>query len=401
MRPGWIAALAAAAIALAAGRARAQDFDPITDRDYGLDLYTGSAIGSVRIVGMGGTTLAVSEGSPGTIANPASAAVRSATSKGNWDWDFHLDGMSEIYPSDFDNNGVTGTTAFDTTIGSAGLAGMLEGWGLAVVGTWTSTVIDADGDPDTDDDLLEARATQVKMALARELLRREWTVGVGLRLGTFEIVRLEGARRSGLFSISGGGLEAGGLWRPPDRDWRVGAAISFPVTGTSPEVQGCDPMDCEGYILPRRIEVPWVIAGGVAYRWAPTRWNQQVETNYRDERALLLAADLVITGAVPDAYGLEKFGEKELQPSGRKTVASLRAGAEYEALPGRLRVRGGSYWEPGRLAGAGGRLHGTLGAELSLFQFRIWRWTYRLRISTTGDLAPRYYNVGASIGFWH
>jgi hypothetical protein len=126
-----------------------------------------------------------------------------------------------------------------------------------------------------------------------------------------------------------------------------------------------------------------------------------VPTLYRDERSVLLAADLVITGAVPDGYGLEKFGEKELQPSGRSAVVSLRAGAEYEALPGRLRVRGGSYWEPSRFADASGRLHGTLGVEVSLFQFRVWRWTYRVRISGTGDLAPRYFNVGASIGFWH
>jgi hypothetical protein len=401
MRPGWIALLAVAGVAASAGTARGQDYPDITDRDYGLDLYTGGAIGSVRIVGMGGTTIAVGEGSPGTIANPAAAAVRRTTSQGNWDWDFHLDGMSEIYQSDFDNNGFTGTHAFDTTIGSAGLAGMLEGFGLAVVGTWATTQIDADANPATGDDVLEARATQVKMALAKEFLRQEWTVGVGLRLGTFEIVRAEGARRTGLFSISGGGLEAGGLWRPPMTDWRVGASISFPVTGTSPEIQGCDPMDCEGYILPERIEVPWVIAGGVAYRWAPTRWNQRLPTIYRDERAVLLAADVVLTGAVPDAYGLEKFGEKQLQPSGRSTVVSVRAGAEYEALPGRLRVRGGSYWEPGRFADVDGRIHGTLGLEVSLFQFKVWRWTYRLRISGTGDVAVRYFNVGASIGFWH
>jgi hypothetical protein len=64
-------------------------------------------------------------------------------------------------------------------------------------------------------------------------------------------------------------------------------------------------------------------------------------------------------------------------------------------------VRGGSYWEPGRFRYHGGRVHGTLGLEVSLFQFYVWRWTYRVRISATGDVAVRYANTGISVGFWH
>jgi hypothetical protein len=401
MRPGWIAVVAIAAVAASADRADAQDYPDITDREYGLDLYTGNAIGSVRIVGMGGTSIAVGEGSSGAITNPAATAVRRTTSQGNWDWDWHLDGMSEVYPSDFDNNGQTGTSAFDTTVGTGGLAGMLEGWGLAVVGTWASTTIDADANANTDDDILEASVQTVKMTLAREFLQQEWTFGLGLRLGSFDISRLEGGRRTPLFSITGGGLEAGGLWRPPMSDWRVGATISLPVTGVSPDVGACDPDDCEGYILPRRIEVPWIVGAGVAYRWAPTRWNQRLPTDYRDERNVLLAADVIVAGSVPDAYGLEKFGEKQLQPSGRSPSLSVRLGAEWETLPGRLRLRGGTYYEPSRFEDVSGRIHGTLGLEVSLFQFKIWKWTYRVRISTTGDVAVRYFNVGLSVGFWH
>ena len=38
-----------------------------------------------------------------------------------------------------------------------------------------------------------------------------------------------------------------------------------------------------------------------------------------------------------------------------------RLGAEWEALPGRLRARLGTYWEPSRFDGVGGRIHGTDG----------------------------------------
>src|SRR4051812_14046796 len=58
------------------------------------DLYNGAAIGNVRIIGMGGTAVALAQGSAGTLANPASAAVRLTTSKGSWDWDYHLDWLS-------------------------------------------------------------------------------------------------------------------------------------------------------------------------------------------------------------------------------------------------------------------------------------------------------------------
>jgi hypothetical protein len=38
---------------------------------------------------------------------------------------------------------------------------------------------------------------------------------------------------------------------------------------------------------------------------------------------------------------------------------------------------------------------------VSLFQFDLWRWRYRVRISATGDVASKYGNAGLSVGFWH
>lgn len=362
--------------------------EPIQEGDvFSLDLYTGAALGSVRIVGMGGTALAASEGTAGTIVNPAFAAVRRTTSQGTWDWDFHFDYL-EGAPGrglDFDNSGVT-EDGSGNTLFTGGLAGMLEGWGLAVVGTSVSAPV---GD-------LEASALSTKFAIAKELLRQTWTVGAAIRIGSFEIAD----DALPLFRLTGAGLELGALWRPPDDDWRVGAAVSFPISGATVE-DACDEPACAMYELPATVEVPWQVTAGVAWRWAPTRWNQQMTQLYRDEPAILLAADVVITGAVDSGYGLEAYGRQQLQPSGRHTIVSLRGGAEYEWLPGRLRVRGGSYWEPGRFEDVDGRLHGTLGVEVALFQMRFWRWTYRPRLSATGDVATQYVNFGLSIGFWH
>src|SRR5690349_11561049 len=209
-----------------------------------------------------------------------------------------------------------------------------------------------------------------------------------------------------LFSLTGASLESGVVWRPWLSNLRVGGALAAPVKGKDVTTTGgCTVDDCYGYILPERIEVPWQVTAGAAYRFAPTQWNQWVGGHWRDERSLTLAADVVITGASPDAYGLEEFANQKLQRSGRDVVVSIRGGAEFEWLPGRLRVRAGSYWEPGRFldrAGGevGGRLHGTFGIEVRWLQFALWG-PHRGRISLTGDLASHYTNVGASIGFWH
>ena len=140
--------------------------------------------------------------------------------------------------------------------------------------------------------------------------------------------------------------------------------------------------------------------GGFAYRFAKTQWNQLVPTRWRDEYALTLTSDVIVTGSSPNAYGIEAFGLQQLQRSGRHSATSVRVGAEGEVVPGRLRLRLGSYWEPERFVDQGGRIHLTFGAEVGVFQF----WLIgkrRLRLSFTGDVADKYRNVVGSIGFWH
>ena len=110
---------------------------------------------------------------------------------------------------------------------------------------------------------------------------------------------------------------------------------------------------------------------------------------------MTFAADLVITGPSANAYGLDAFGAARARSAPAGTSSwSLRGGAEYEWLPGRLRLRGGSYWEPGRFEGVSGRLHGTFGIEVRVFEFDVWG-LRRGRITLTGDVASRYQNVGA------
>ena len=384
----------------------AAQFPPITDRDYGIDLYQGGALGNLRIVGMGGAAVAIAEGSAGTLSNPAAPAVRPATSTDSWDWDWHLDYLSSVRSADWDNNGEAGGEGTGVGAITFGVAGMLGDWGLSLVGL-TQTIDFRAIDPMTmEEHTLRASAIQGKLALARAFWQEQITVGLALRIGTFEFrdpASPVGDRQ--VFQVTGGSFEAGGIWRPWRKDLRVGAAIALPVSGRDPTIN-TDPtscpsaQDCYGYILPERIEVPWQITLGAAWRFSPTEWNQWVGGYWRDEKALLVAADVVMTGWSPDAYGLEAFADRQLQRSGKHVVYSIRGGAEYEWVPGRLRVRAGSYWEPGRFEGVSGRIHGTFGLDVRVFQFNLWGW-HRGRLSMTGDIASRYTNIGVSVGFWH
>ncbi|HTM22368.1 MAG TPA: hypothetical protein VL172_17730 [Kofleriaceae bacterium] len=402
-------AIAALAVLGAAAPARAQDVDvaalpDVTDRDFALDAYWGSVLGSGQITGMGGAALATAEGSAAMIVNPASPASRPATSNDKWSWDWHIDWLNPTIGSDSDDNGIPTSTMSECGLlklgqcayFTGGLVGQYKQWALGV----SSSILHSDAGT------LEAFNTLVQVVVARSFLREQIVAGLAGRFSTFSLNDPIDPGQRALFSITGGSFEAGGLWKPAERNLRVGASVSLPVLSNQVQVEDCDPMDCRGYILPARVRTPWRTGAGVAWRFGPTPWNRKVKSDWRDEKSLTLAGDVVVTGRSPRSYGLEAFAARKLQPSGRHTVFSVRAGAEYEWLPGRLRVRGGSYWEPSRFEDQNGddvpgRLHFTFGLEVRIWSFCFWGDRYRARLSLTADGADRYGNGAVSVGFWH
>ncbi len=402
----WGRHLAAAlALCAGAGSARAQEFPAVSDRDFTIDLHQGAVLGSGRIVGMGGAAQALAQGSAGALFNPAAPAARADTSTRNFDWDFHIDILNTSLGSDFDNNGIQQETEFGFLQGpvvTAGLVGQYGCWGLGVSGVFAEQQLEERDDGSR----VVPQAVVGRVSLARALFDYQLMVGVGFRAGTFAMsLAQEDSRRQELFSISGSSLEAGSIWRPHHLDLRAGLSASLPVSSEDVSSDECDPLDCEGFILPDHAALPWQVAAGGAWRFGPTAWNRVVAARWRDEKALIVAADLVVTGRVPDGYGLEAFARQELQPSGRSVSWSPRAGAEYEWVPGRFRLRVGAYWEPARFRDPAGeeitgRVHGTLGLDLRVWQFRLWGKDYRIRTSITGDAARDYGNGGLSLGFW-
>jgi len=376
-------------VAAVAGTARA-DNPPIVDRNYAIDLYDGVALGNSRMVGMGGTGAALITGTAGALINPSAIAVRATTDADSWDLTAHFDYLTGRYSSDYDNNGVVTDDDSGAALVTGGLGLRVHDWSGAVTFVTQSVALPGSSPA------LAAIATRWRLIVGNYRPAFDLALGAGIQLASFSL----NEAGSSLFQVSGAGVVAGVTWLPRGENIRIGGALDLAISGGE-ITASCDPMSCRGHILPNEVDSPSRAVAGVAYRIGPTPWNQQVLGAFRDERAVTLAADLVVTGATPNGYGIEAFGVGQLQRSGKAIAVSPRGGAEYEAWPGRLRVRGGLYWEPSRFDGIAGRFHGTFGVELAVLRFQLFG-QHRLSLSFTGDLAARYRNLGLfSIGFWH
>jgi hypothetical protein len=373
------------------------DYPPVVDRNYAIELYDGVALGNAATIAMGGTSVAYGTGSWGTLQNPSASVVKATTEHGTWSWDYHIDYLNSSLSTDYDNNGIVAAAGGDTTAFTFGLSIREADW--AIAGTVSTEQSRIDGAMTTNGDDLYSSTTRAQLALAHWIPEAQVAVGGGIVVARFDLTPNDPSADP-LFAISGTGIEAGLNWIPQLQSIRLGGSVTTGIDGGKVETTTCDPNDCQGYILPNKVVAPWRARVGAAYRIAPSAWNQIVPTDFRDEEALILAADVDVTGASDNAYGLEAFGLHELQPAGTHASVSVRGGAEYECVPGRLRVRAGTYWEPGRFDGVSGRMHGTFGIEVRALAFSLWGHR-RGRLTLTGDVAERYRNVSISIGFWH
>jgi hypothetical protein len=378
--------------------ARAQlMFPPITSRDYNLDLFEQPVLGSPRLIAMSGAIDAIAEGAAGLYTNPASAAIRPETKSDKFTWGVYYSTYVAAQGQDSNNNGQLVTSVHRSLLGAAGVLLQYGAWGLTVDAGYTAHEIAADAGGG-----LGVRSLIGHVSLARTFFDRAFAVGVGVRLGGLNVYTLDSNNQT-LFTRVGASPDGGVVWMPKGQDFRVAASGGVPI-GTTPIQVKCDPNDpngCDGYILPADAIIPWDTTFGGAWRFAPTRWNDRVDAEYRDERQLTVAFEMSLIGAVDNGYGVEAFAAKQLQVSGRSVSATPRLGLEAEVIPGWLRLRAGSYLEASRFPETTARLHGTAGFEVRIFAFRLGGHERRVSISAASDLAARYKNLALSVGFWN
>jgi len=390
MKLGVVVAAVWAVPALAAADPMLEPIQP--GQSYAIDLYSGVPIGNSAVIATGGASQAYSIGSSGTLVNASAPAVRQTTDTDSWNWDYHVDYLLGSLSSDYANSGIANLPEGHAKTITFGGALRFGDWAGALTATYRTIGIDSSGAA------LDAQSWFAKLAIAKWFPKIDMSIGLAIDSGTFDVVP-DAPGAADLFTIQGANLEAGAQWIPRRQSFRVGASLVAPITTSNVTVDQCTGAEICMY-LPDRIVTPGQFAAGVAYRWAETAWNQTVGGVFRDEESLIAVADVVITGSSPDAYGLDAFGIEQLERSGRHNSISVRGGVEYEWVPGRFRVRAGSYWEPNRFEGVSGRLHGTFGIEGRVLEFQLWG-RRRGRITLTGDVAAGYRNLGFSIGFWH
>jgi hypothetical protein len=385
--------LAAVVMAPAAVRAQAT-FPSITSRNFNIDLFEQPAIGSPRLIAMSGAIDAVAEGAAGLYTNTASAAVRPETTADKFAWNVYFNSYVPANGQDSNDNGQAVTSVHRSLLGAAGLLVQYGQWGLSVDGGYTAheIAVQAGGG-------LGIRSIIGHIGLAHTFLDQVISIGLGARVGALNVYTLESASQT-LFTRVGASADAGAVWLPKGRDFRLAAGGGLPFN-TAPISYSCDPNSCGGYILPANAVVPWDATVGGAWRFGPTPWNDKIVGDYRDERQLTVALELSLIGAVDNGYGMEAFAAKQLQVSGRNISPTPRLGVESEVVPSWLRLRAGSYVETSRFPETTARWHGTGGAEVRVFRFRLGGHERRVSVSVAGDFASRYTNAGLSVGFWN
>jgi hypothetical protein len=201
------------------GTASAQ---PITSRDYAIELYEGVAIGDSTMTGMGGAGAANIGGSAGVLLNASAAAVRRTTDNDSWSWDYHLDFLTGKYSSDYDNNGQATPPGLEggASLVTGGLALRRGKWSFAITATGQSAPVD-NSMPE-----LNASAARVKLAVARWIPKYDLAVGAGIQTVIFSLAPVRDAAAEDVFSLTGGGLIAGATWLPRMQSFRVALARS-------------------------------------------------------------------------------------------------------------------------------------------------------------------------------
>src|SRR4051812_26410099 len=238
----WVTACVCLLTATVTSRARAQapppDLQPITDRNFTIDVHEGVIFGSPRLVGMGGAAFAIGEGATGLFTNAAAGAVRPTKPTDRIEWSAFFNSYVPANGVDFNNNGAPTNQYRRSAVYAPGLILQVGQWGMALNFGYVRYEVapEAGGG-------LGVRSLVPHLSLARHIEALDLTVGAGVRAALLNVYTREGS--NGLFTNAGASAELGTVWQPRFADLRLALAGALPVyTGT---VQSsCDPMNCFG-----------------------------------------------------------------------------------------------------------------------------------------------------------
>jgi hypothetical protein len=414
---------------LCSGAARAQ-LSSLADDQYRIDLFEGPILGSTRVVSLGGAFAGLAEQSVGIPFNPASVAHRTHYSDTRFDWDIALDWLSPgIFQSDkfdFDTNGRRSTTSM-----MAGLIGghiQFGGFGVGVLLKGQAFRFRYNDEVAVPAKLwrFEGSLGTLQITGGYGLFAHQFIFGLGIKMGLLDIK--ERISSGYQFKAQSAAMDLGLLYRPKNLPFRLALVFVSPAKSNSDEDV---PTSGATFYMPGKgVAIPWEVRIGGALRIGGPQFNSppqirsglpavppapglpglpapvtgkeepEPKKGKADEFFITISAEVVASGPVDDAIGLDGFIEQKMEQSGEEISWSARIGAEAEIIPGWARLRGGCYWEPSRFEDHSGRIHGTFGLEVRLIEISFLG-DYVLKFSSAVDFAQNYSNVSLSIGFWH
>jgi hypothetical protein len=432
----WLAFVAVTLLASRAGADLGANGTPIVNSLYRIDLTTGPVLATSRQTALGGAYVALSEGAEGLAYNPAAAAIRSPLSMNDDDYDLTagVTFPASIRNTDFDNNGRKGFVYDKFIFGTA--AGLIQHhkWGVGVtvdaqqyaLGSVVRNGQSRDG---------SLRLFRIGAVFAHSFFDEQLVVGAGVRVVSMNIVN--DVFETPFLSMAGAGMQAGAVFMPASRSFRLGVSGRSAVSSDRSE---SDSVTAEGrtFHIPQAVEQPWEVEFGFAFQlgarplnigWrhikTVPKWliaaerrivkkqhesdsdvaSRILRARYRAQprQKVLVSAALLVTGSVTNAVGVEAFLAQTVERSGERTTVTPRLGIEAELIPHWLQVRAGSYVEPSRFLTSGPRLHGTFGLDAKVLQwdvFGIFSEGTAFRAGGFIDGARDYLAWGISAGLW-
>jgi len=428
---------------------------PLQTSDYTIDLFQGPVLASSRVTAMGGAYSGLAEGAEGIPFNAAAASQRTPYSTTTTDYEINggFTFPGSVANTDFDNNGHVGF-GYDNFV-FATLGGLLQHDNFGVGGNislqnyslGTPRQFDLEG---TDVKALTVRIFKIDAVASYGFFGGQLHLGGGIRGAIFNAVDTSSGERL-LLGTYGVGAQGGALWRPRDLPLRVGATIRSPVIGSIDAAPNVTRNPETGdrqvghFYLPKGVDLPWEAEWGVAFQIGPRPLNfswtdedeyrePEVEEQRRMEpgdrhtpprleprsasahrilrrkyrlvprEKLLLSFGMLVTGPTPGALGVESMLAQVVERSGERTSVTIRAGAEIEAIPNLLQLRGGTYVEPTRFRESSPRVHATAGFETRLIEwslFGIFPDDNSFRLSGAVDVAREYFGWSLGLGSWY
>jgi len=357
---------------------------PILSNDYKLDVTRTVATGSTRKIALGGAYTGVSEGNAALSDNPAAVAYRPRAFMAPWEFDMVL-GALATGDDDTDNSGSTSLIYADPVLMDVGIMAQYENFGIGYLAQMS--VVTSESLPQDQ----EAQFLSGSAAIGYTSDNRELAFGASLdQVGARVHPMNSHDPRS--FQLTGLGYSAGVLWHPQRGAWRFGAAYHSGMSSNEGLPPSSVPITVGNLIVPNGVLETNSLSVGTAYEWNDfPMWRG---------RSALASVELKTFGPSPsDANGTSAFLTQTMDPVGQERITTLHGGLEVEAIPTRLRLRAGTYYEPSRYEGIDAREHLTGGFEVRLFKFNLWG-DRHLSFSYAVDVAARYQVQSFSIWLW-